>query len=90
MRTGYCTIVPQTHEEKMEMYMRLSKEELAEMLIEANNVIDILRKEPTIVETRKKWEPCKTWQDCTNPHQDCINCPLRYKHYSSFANSNLK
>lgn len=30
------------------MYMRLSKEELAEMLIEANNVIDILCKEPTI------------------------------------------
>ena len=54
MRTGYCAIVPQTHEEKMEMYMRLSKEELAEMLIEANNVIDMLRKETTIVETYKK------------------------------------
>ena len=40
MRTGYCAIVPQTHEEKMEMYMRLSKEELAEMLINANDIIE--------------------------------------------------
>lgn len=23
------------------------------------------------------WRPCKTWEDCTNPHYDCINCPLR-------------
>lgn len=20
---------------------------------------------------------CKTWEDCTNPHYDCINCPMR-------------
>ena len=38
MMTGYCAIVPQTHEEKMEMYMRLSKEELAEMLINASQL----------------------------------------------------
>lgn len=22
---------------------------------------------------------CQSWKDCTNPHYDCINCPLRYK-----------
>lgn len=21
---------------------------------------------------------CRTWKDCTNPHYDCVNCPLMY------------
>ena len=24
------------------------------------------------------WTKCRSWDDCANPHRDCINCPLRY------------
>lgn len=33
-------IIEQTHEEKMAMYMKLSKKELAQMLIEANRHLE--------------------------------------------------
>lgn len=23
---------------------------------------------------------CRNWTDCTNPHRDCVNCPLMYGH----------
>lgn len=35
-------VVEQTHEEKIAMYMKLSKRELAEMLINANIVLESL------------------------------------------------
>ena len=38
---GYMQIVKQTDEEKLKMYMKCNKEELAKMLIEANKVISI-------------------------------------------------
>lgn len=33
-------VVKQTHEEKLKMYMKLSKKELSEMLIESNKCLD--------------------------------------------------
>lgn len=62
--------------------MRLDKKEIIDMLIEANDVIDRLTKHPAIIEIpsgqQKPWKTCRSWSDCTNPHKDCINCPLRY------------
>ena len=59
-------------------------------LIEANNIIDRLTKHPVPIEfpsgQQKPWKTCTSWSDCTNPHKDCINCPLRYKQ-SDFANT---
>lgn len=42
MHSNYCQIVPQTYEEKVEMYDKLEKRQIIDMLIEANNQIDIL------------------------------------------------
>lgn len=38
--TNYMAIIPQSHEEKLKMYMKLPKKELAEMLIQANLMLD--------------------------------------------------
>lgn len=94
MVNNYCQVVPQTYEEKVEMYMNLDKKQIIDMLIEANDVIDrLLTPTPNKVEPitdSQRWKKCNAWEDCTNPHRDCINCPLRYKSYSNdFANSNI-
>ena len=82
MNNNYCQIVPLTYEEKVEMFMKLDKKEIIDMLIEANDVIDRLTKHPAIIEIpsgqQKPWKTCSSWSDCTNPHKDCINCPLRF------------
>lgn len=31
-------------------------------------------------------ELCKSWENCKNPHQDCINCPLRFPDFSRGKN----
>jgi hypothetical protein len=92
MKNNYCQIVPQTDDEKRKMYMRLSKEELVEMLINANKIIDMRHKGTSVVLPSKRWAPCKTWEDCANPHKDCIGCPLQTKSYSqeSSLTTNLK
>lgn len=41
-------IVEMTHEEKVEMYSKYSKEELIEMLITANLFLHIYSKEPLV------------------------------------------
>lgn len=40
MYSNYCQIVPQTYEEKVEMYMKLDKREIIDMLIEANKYLE--------------------------------------------------
>lgn len=80
--SNYCSVVQMTHDEKVKMYEKLKKKELIEMLIEANNVIDMLSKKPTVVPEPyvlpKNNIGCRTWSDCSNPFKDCVNCPLRY------------
>ena len=39
----YCQVVEMTDEEKLEMYMKLTKTELSKMLIEANKHLDMVR-----------------------------------------------
>lgn len=85
--TNYCSVVEMTHEDKIKMYNRLTKKELIEMLIEANNVISMMTSTPRVEQPMKLNESltpppvskCKTWGDCMNPFMDCINCPLRFK-----------
>ena len=42
---NFLQVEKQTDEEKLKMYMKSSKKELAEMLIEANRVIDLMLQE---------------------------------------------
>lgn len=46
-KTNFLQIVDQTHEEKLEMYLKLPAKQVAEMLIECNKIID--GRKPTIV-----------------------------------------
>lgn len=54
-----------------------SKEELAALL-----AFEIVSKEmnktfyPVSPYPIKQAEICKTYDDCTNPHYDCVNCPV--------------
>ena len=41
MSINYVQTVEQTHEEKVKMYMKLSKKELVAMLIEANRCLEM-------------------------------------------------
>lgn len=61
-----------------EDYMKLSKERLAELLAERDQI-----------EKQKEWiypnpfegsfpDCCSPNGICVNPHMDCINCPKRY------------
>lgn len=86
-KLNYCQITLMTEEELRECYSKLTKKELIEMLIQNNKVIEILLKTDKKQDNYKKIEPiptyqpfikCKSWADCTNPHYDCVNCPLIY------------
>lgn len=82
----YCQVVETTFEQKVAMYMRCDKKTLAEMLA-MRDTIDEKDKQVTKPEyipyspdksSLPYWyNKCKTWSDCTNPHYDCIDCPLR-------------
>lgn len=67
--------------ELLEKYMKMEKKELATLLAmkELRNshqdkpwYIDIPLYNPN-----SHKQVCQSWDDCTNPHYDCINCPLR-------------
>lgn len=58
-------------------YMRLSKERLAELLVEMENSNPLISPfpMPTMPTTPSGWGCDGTI--CTNPHMDCINCPRK-------------
>ena len=93
--TNYCRVVEMTYEDKVKMYNRLTKKELIEMLIEANNVISLMTSTPKVDQPMKLNESlapppvsgCKTWGDCMNPFMDCINCPLKFNSNNIFTNN---
>ena len=90
------------YKEIFEELMQKPKEELAalltvnEMLKEHNEEWKPLS--PNIIETQAfRGMVCRSWDDCTNPHMDCVNCPLRCKpgNYSintkgTFSNTTYK
>lgn len=75
-----------SEEELRECYSKLNKKELIELLIQNNKVINLLtetdkisNEKPQYIEKITTYQSnikCKTWADCTNPHFDCVNCPL--------------
>ena len=72
------------YKEIFEELMQKSKEELAALLT-INEIVNGHNKEwkplsPNIIETQAfRGMVCRSWDDCTNPHMDCVNCPLRNK-----------
>ena len=65
-----------------------SKEDLAKML--AIRDISIKHQQPQIITTIDgSRHICKSLADCTNPHFDCVNCPLRgyYRGYTTLTNN---
>lgn len=72
-----------TYEQRVEEYLKWSKESLARALAN-RDIEEELRRGPqdSDFEPCKPYtaeEPkCKTFIDCTNPYRDCINCPLRF------------
>lgn len=84
--SNYVQVIPMTDDELRECYSKLTKKELIEMLIQNNKVIEILLKTEKQdnykkieqIPTYQSFIKCKSWADCTNPHFDCVNCPLRY------------
>ena len=65
-----------------EDYMKLSKERLAELLVERDNKPDPF---PYIHIPQEDWPPCYAPNGiCTNPQHDCINCPRRGGNWNPF------
>jgi hypothetical protein len=91
---GYVAVVPMTKEEKIAMYMKMTKAELAEMLYNSNADIDRLLADQRLKTMPESTLPkCKTWADCMNPFMDCLNCPVRGQQLTSNINyetTNLK
>ena len=43
-----------------------------------DDTIDIITPNPYVAPPYNYIQkPCKSWSDCTNPHRDCFNCPVR-------------
>lgn len=94
---NYCHTSQMTDDELRECYSKLTKKELIEMLIQNNKIINLLlvnenKKQDSFksierIPTYQSNITCKSWSDCTNPHYDCINCPLRYNVDSGFNTS---
>lgn len=74
MGTNYSQIVQQSIEDKISMYMKLPKKKLAEMLAN-RDLLDSQR--PIQMYPIQQRTFCRSWNDCTNPFHDCINCPVR-------------
>ena len=74
MSTNYSQIVQQSIKDKIDMYMKLSKKKLAEMLAN-RDLLDSQR--PIQIYPRQQGTSCHSWNDCINPFHDCINCPIR-------------
>lgn len=67
--------------ELLEKYMKMEKEELA-VLLATKELRNSHQDKPWYIDIPlydkySHKQVCKSWEDCTNPHYDCINCPLR-------------
>lgn len=79
-KTNYLKVVEMTDKEKLDMYLKCTKKELAKMLVEANKQLSRFTSVPFISDDNRMRAlvRCKSFADCTNPHYDCIDCPLRF------------
>lgn len=65
------------HKRVRELLEEHSKMQLAIMLVECENKLAALSKQPSTIPVSEGLYVCRSWADCVNPHFDCINCPLR-------------
>jgi len=75
---GYLQIQPMTFDEKVKLYMELTKKELAEMLATRDKYESAMN--PNSIEYYKLFEQqtsmCESLDDCINEKKDCVNCPF--------------
>lgn len=78
LANGYVQIVPVTFEEKVELYMKLTKRELAEMLATRDRYEAATNpKSPEYYKNFEKTKPmCESLDECFNEKKDCVNCPF--------------
>lgn len=79
-----------SYDEKVKMYMKLTKKQLAEMMAMRDEMEE--HKDKPIqpyVPDMSMFPKCTSWSDCTNIFKDCINCPLRYNSKDTISISRL-
>ena len=80
---NFIQIKEQTLKKKLKCIMQCNKRKLAEMLAMRDMIEEQKNKErsepysPDRSNLPYWYNKCKSWSDCSNPHYDCINCPLR-------------
>jgi hypothetical protein len=78
LTSGYLQIVESTFDEKVALYMKLTKKELAEMLATRDKYEAAMN--PNSPEYYKNFEQpkamCESLDECFNERQDCVNCPF--------------
>ncbi len=78
LTSGYLQVVPMTFDEKVKLYMKLPKKELAEMLATRDKYESAMN--PNSSEYYKFFEQpkgmCESLDECLNAEQDCVNCPF--------------
>ena len=78
LTSGYLQVVPMTFDEKVKLYMKLTKKELAEMLATRDKYESAMN--PNSMEYYKNFEKpkamCDSLDECFNDKQDCVNCPF--------------
>lgn len=81
-QTNYVSVRKLTREEAFEVYSKLSKERLIEMLIACNEALDAAllgtpsQMYPIQAPAHTGYYDCSDWKHCKNPYRDCIGCPL--------------
>lgn len=67
------------YKELFDDYMQRPKEELAALLTIAELKEEHDKAYAPIMPPKAPTWMCRDWNDCTNPHMDCINCPIKNK-----------
>lgn len=71
---------------KKEDYMKLSKERLAELLAERDNMSAApVKLEPIVIEDTGTIPCYAPGGVCNNPHMDCFGCPKRHCYGGGFS-----
>jgi len=81
-QNNYVSVRKLSREEAREIYANMPKEKLIDMLIACNETLDDLYEQQIATPYQNVpygvYYNCSDWAHCSNPHHDCINCPLMY------------
>lgn len=72
--TLYYEVMKMSHDEKMEMYMKLDKKEVVEMLIQANNVLDQIKPKAVFIKPIPNKLCIRYIRDSLSSKGECIYC----------------